>query len=66
MNLLDLKGPVFLHEPPHRVEFSNHTGTHIDCAGHGSPQPDVSISLFYFYFNIISCNNLFYLYFRKQ
>lgn len=40
---LDLQGPVFSHEPPHKVEFSNNTGGHIGCSGHGSPQPEVSI-----------------------
>lgn len=40
---LDLQGPVFSHEPPHKVEFSNSTGGHIECSGHGSPQPEVII-----------------------
>lgn len=40
---LDLQGPVFSHEPPHKVEFSNNTGGHIGCSGHGSPQPEVKI-----------------------
>lgn len=39
---LDLQGPVFSHEPPHKIEFSNNTGGHIECSGHGSPQPEVS------------------------
>lgn len=38
---MDLQGPVFSHEPPHKVEFSNNTGGHIGCSGHGSPQPEV-------------------------
>lgn len=38
---LDLQGPVFSHEPPHKIEFSNNTGGHIECSGHGSPQPEV-------------------------
>lgn len=41
--LLDLQGPVFSHEPPHKVEFSNSTGGHIECSGHGSPEPEVII-----------------------
>lgn len=41
---LDLQGPVFTHEPPHKVEFSNSTGGHIECSGHGSPEPEVSKS----------------------
>lgn len=39
---LDLQGPVFSHEPPHKIDFSNSTGGHIECSGHGSPQPEVS------------------------
>lgn len=50
---LDLQGPVFSHEPPHKVEFSNSTGGHIECSGHGSPQPEVS-KLFNHYRN---CQN---------
>lgn len=42
---LDLQGPVFSHEPLHKVEFSNSTGGHIECSGHGSPQPEVCIVL---------------------
>lgn len=38
---LELQGPVFSHEPPHKVEFSNSTGGHIECFGQGSPQPEV-------------------------
>lgn len=45
---LDLQGPVFSHEPPHKVEFSNSTGGSIECSGaHGSPQPEVSKQLFF-------------------
>ncbi|ETN64265.1 hypothetical protein AND_004010 [Anopheles darlingi] len=40
--LLDLQGPVFLSEPPYKVEFSNNSGGVIDCTGHGSPAPDVT------------------------
>ncbi|XP_065077714.1 cell adhesion molecule Dscam1 isoform X2 [Ochlerotatus camptorhynchus] len=43
--LLDLQGPMFLSEPQHRVEFSNNTGGHIECSGHGSPPPDVEWSV---------------------
>ncbi|GAB0090936.1 Immunoglobulin-like domain [Sergentomyia squamirostris] len=42
VRLLDLQGPVFLHEPPHRVEFSNNSLTTIECSGSGSPAPEVS------------------------
>ncbi|XP_065168013.1 cell adhesion molecule Dscam1 isoform X4 [Atheta coriaria] len=38
---LDLQGPLFLQEPPHRVEFSNSSGGRIDCTAHGSPTPEV-------------------------
>ncbi|KAK9708597.1 hypothetical protein QE152_g27126 [Popillia japonica] len=38
---LDLQGPFFLQEPPHRVEFSNSSGGRVDCSAHGSPPPEV-------------------------
>lgn len=38
---LDLQGPLFLQEPPHRVEFSNSSGGRVDCTAHGSPSPEV-------------------------
>ncbi|XP_068893051.1 cell adhesion molecule Dscam1 isoform X3 [Tenebrio molitor] len=38
---LDLQGPLFLQEPPHRVEFSNISGAKVDCTAHGSPSPEV-------------------------
>lgn len=41
---LDLQGPVFSQEPPHKIEFSNSTGGHIECSGHGSPQPEVGLA----------------------
>ncbi|XP_037045508.1 Down syndrome cell adhesion molecule-like protein Dscam2 isoform X1 [Bradysia coprophila] len=41
---LELQGPVFSHEPPHKVEFSNSTGGHIECFGQGSPQPEIEWS----------------------
>lgn len=37
----DLQGPVFINEPPHRVEFSNSSGGKVDCTAHGSPPPEV-------------------------
>lgn len=46
VNGLDLQGPIFLHEPPHRVEFSNNSGGLIECSGHGSPPPEVSAQFF--------------------
>ena len=39
--LLDLQGPIFVHEPPHKIEFSNNTGGHIHCSGHANPYPEV-------------------------
>lgn len=45
MMQLDLQGPVFSQEPPHKIEFSNSTGGHIECSGHGSPQPEVMFGL---------------------
>ncbi|XP_068083883.1 cell adhesion molecule Dscam1 [Anabrus simplex] len=38
---LDLQGPLFLLEPPHRAEFSNSSGGRIDCSAHGSPPPQL-------------------------
>ena len=35
-------GPVFIKEPPNKVDFSNGTGTVIDCAATGTPKPDVN------------------------
>lgn len=36
---LDLQGPIFLYEPPRRVEFSNTSGGKVDCQAHGVPLP---------------------------
>lgn len=36
---LDVKGPIFIQEPPHRVEFSNHLGGKVDCQAYGVPLP---------------------------
>lgn len=61
---LDLQGPVFSQEPPHKIEFSNSTGGHIECSGHGSPQPEVQWNkkyywlLDYFFSRISNCMNL--------
>lgn len=43
--LLDLQGPIFVHEPPYRIEFSNNTGGHIHCSGHANPYPEVSFQM---------------------
>ncbi|XP_050296010.1 cell adhesion molecule Dscam2 isoform X2 [Anthonomus grandis grandis] len=37
----DLQGPIFVIEPPHRVEFGSQTGGRADCTGHGSPPPEI-------------------------
>ncbi|CAH2076517.1 unnamed protein product, partial [Iphiclides podalirius] len=34
-------GPIFMKEPPNRVDFSNTTGAVVECAARGSPAPDV-------------------------
>ncbi|CAH1154339.1 unnamed protein product [Phaedon cochleariae] len=34
-------GPVFLREPPNRIDFSNTTGAVVECSARGSPQPDL-------------------------
>ena len=36
-----LSGPVFLREPPNRVDFANTTGTVVECAATGNPRPDI-------------------------
>lgn len=38
---LDLQGPIFVHEPAYKIEFSNSTGGHIHCSGHANPYPEV-------------------------
>ncbi|XP_071538216.1 cell adhesion molecule Dscam1-like [Panulirus ornatus] len=35
------RGPVFLHEPPPRLHFSNTTGALLPCSAHGNPPPVV-------------------------
>ncbi|XP_024082568.1 Down syndrome cell adhesion molecule-like protein Dscam2 isoform X1 [Cimex lectularius] len=34
-------GPMFIKEPPNRVDFSNTTGTVIECSARGNPTPDI-------------------------
>nr|CAI5827600.1 unnamed protein product [Callosobruchus analis] len=34
-------GPVFIKEPPNRVDFSNTTGAVVECLARGNPQPDI-------------------------
>jgi hypothetical protein len=42
---LDLKGPQFLQQPPHRVKFSNSSRGRVDCSAHGNPAPQLAWSL---------------------
>ena len=37
-----LQGPVFVLEPPNKIDFSNSTGTVVECAARGSPAPRVA------------------------
>ncbi|KAK0174513.1 hypothetical protein PV327_010274 [Microctonus hyperodae] len=37
----ELMGPVFVKEPPNRVDFSNGTGAQVECQARGNPQPDI-------------------------
>ncbi|CRK92906.1 CLUMA_CG006322, isoform A, partial [Clunio marinus] len=41
---IDLQGPIFVHEPAHKIEFSNNTGGQIHCSGHANPYPEVEWS----------------------
>ena len=34
-------GPVFVKEPPSKVDFSNSTGAEIPCQARGNPQPEI-------------------------
>lgn len=34
-------GPVFVKEPPNRVDFSNGTGAEVECQARGNPQPNI-------------------------
>lgn len=37
----ETSGPVFLREPPNRVDFSNTTGAVVECSARGNPPPDI-------------------------
>ncbi|XP_068899415.1 cell adhesion molecule Dscam1 isoform X11 [Tenebrio molitor] len=37
----DTSGPVFVREPPNRIDFSNTTGAVVECSAHGNPTPDI-------------------------
>lgn len=34
-------GPMFIKEPPNRVDFSNTTGAVIECTARGNPTPEI-------------------------
>ncbi|CAH0769722.1 unnamed protein product [Bemisia tabaci] len=34
-------GPVFITEPPNRVDFSNTTGAEVECKARGNPPPEI-------------------------
>lgn len=36
-----LSGPIFLKEPANKIDFSNTTGTIIECAATGNPHPEI-------------------------
>lgn len=36
-----LSGPIFLKEPANRIDFSNTTGTVVECAATGTPRPEI-------------------------
>lgn len=37
----DSKGPEFVIEPPHRLEFMNRAGARLDCVATGNPPPSI-------------------------
>ncbi|PSN46725.1 Down syndrome cell adhesion molecule-like protein Dscam2, partial [Blattella germanica] len=37
----DAQGPVFVTEPPSKVEFTNSSGGRVDCSARGNPRPSV-------------------------
>jgi hypothetical protein len=37
----DTAGPVYIKEPPNRVDFSNTTGAVVECAARGNPVPEI-------------------------
>lgn len=37
----DTKGPVFLKEPSNRIDFSNSTGSVVECRASGNPPPEI-------------------------
>ncbi|KAJ4435738.1 hypothetical protein ANN_18355 [Periplaneta americana] len=37
----DTAGPVYIREPPNRVDFSNTTGAVVECSARGNPVPEI-------------------------
>lgn len=37
----DTKGPMFLKEPINRIDFSNSTGSVVECRASGNPAPEI-------------------------
>ncbi|XP_034229993.1 Down syndrome cell adhesion molecule-like protein Dscam2 isoform X12 [Thrips palmi] len=37
----DRAGPLFIHEPINRVDFSNTTGATVECSAMGTPNPEI-------------------------
>lgn len=37
----DTVGPVYIKEPPNRVDFSNTTGAVVECSARGNPVPEI-------------------------
>ncbi|KAJ9580991.1 hypothetical protein L9F63_023831, partial [Diploptera punctata] len=37
----DTQGPMFIGEPPSKVEFTNSSGGRVDCSARGNPTPTV-------------------------
>jgi hypothetical protein len=37
----DMKGPVFIKEPDNRIDFSNSTGSVVECRANGLPPPEI-------------------------
>lgn len=40
-NEKDMKGPVFIKEPENRIDFSNSTGSVVECRATASPPPEI-------------------------
>lgn len=37
----DMKGPVFIKEPENRIDFSNSTGSVVECRASAVPPPEI-------------------------